>query len=87
MSFMDIKNNGSQIEKDKMLRNNPFDACGMILGGSQNHSLDDRYNSFFIDYSLVPLLVQQNYIDSSKNGIFKNARLSEVEKLEQLSAV
>lgn len=86
MTYLDIKNNSQRIEKDKMLRNSPFDACGMILGGSQSHSLDDRYNSFFIDYSLVPLLVQQNYIDSAKNGIFKS-NLSDVAKIERLSEV
>ena len=61
----------------------PFDACGMILGGKrEEHSFNDRYNSFFIDYSLVPLLVQQNYIDSSRNGIFKKAGLDDSQKLE-----
>ena len=87
MTFMDVKTNGQRIEKDKMLRNSPFDACGMILGGGQKESFDDRFNSFFIDYSLVPLLVQQNYIDSSKNGIFKSPGLSDVDRLEQLAAV
>ena len=55
----------------------------MILGGKrEEHSFNDRYNSFFIDYSLVPLLVQQNYIDSSRNGIFKKAGLDDSQKLE-----
>ena len=42
----------------------PFDACQTILGGRR--SLNDRYDSFFLDYSLVPLLVQHNYIDAAK---------------------
>jgi replication factor C subunit 1 len=36
------------------------------------------------DYSLLPLLVEQNYIDSARNGIFKSHG-SDAEKLEQLS--
>jgi hypothetical protein len=53
-----------------VLRQSPFDACLQILSG-QKTNLDDRYNAFFIDYSLIPLMVQQNYIDSAKSGIFK----------------
>ena len=33
--------------------------------------MDERYNAFFIDYSLVPLLVQHNYIDAAKAGLFR----------------
>ena len=86
MTYMDVKQNGRRIEKDKMLRNSAFDACGMILSGNRE-SLDDRYNCFFIDYSLVPLLVQQNYIECAKNGIYKRPGLSDVQRLEQLSEV
>ena len=35
------------IQKDKILRQSPFDACGLILGGKKN-DLNERYNSFFI---------------------------------------
>ena len=34
-----------------------------IIGGNKA-SFNDRYEAFFIDYSLTPLLIQQNYIDS-----------------------
>ena len=34
---------------------------------------------------MVPLLIQQNYIDAAKNGILRNPQLSELEKLEALS--
>jgi replication factor C subunit 1 len=78
----DIKTSG---QKDSILRKSPFDACATILEGKQ--SLDDRYQSVFIDYSLVPLLVQQNYIDYSKTGIFKDSRLSNVQQMNQLAMV
>jgi len=98
MSYSDIKGGGGgggsssgggkegiqRIEKDKVLRQTPFDACGSILGGNKT-SFDDRYNAFFIDYSLTPLLIQQNYIDSAKSGIFRNPLLDDVARMEQLA--
>lgn len=84
LSYSELKDNLTRIEKDKVLRQSPFDACSGILGGGKT-SFNDRYNSFFIDYSLIPLLVQQNYIDSSKGGIFKNPLVNEAVKMDQLS--
>ena len=55
MSYGEVKANISRIEKDKVLRQTPFDACMSILEGGRSksgqslvESLDDRYNSFFI---------------------------------------
>lgn len=84
MNYTDVKAGMNRIEKDKILRLSPFDACGSILGGSKT-SFDDRYNSFFIDYSLTPLLIQQNYVDSAKNGIFRNPALDDVARMELLA--
>ena len=84
MNYTEVKAGMNRIEKDKILRLTPFDACGGILGGSKT-SFDDRYNSFFIDYSLTPLLIQQNYVDSAKSGIFKNPALDEVQRMELLA--
>lgn len=86
MSYSDVKAGIHRIEKDKVLRQSPFDACGMLLSGYHKvPSFDDRYNSFFIDYSLVPLLIQQNYVDASKSGVFRNPQLDDLKKLEMLS--
>ena len=87
MTFSGLKDAQSRIEKDKILRQTPFDACGMLLSGTRDASstMNDRYNSFFIDYDLVPLLLQQNYIDASRNGVFKNNSLNDGQKLEALS--
>lgn len=77
-----------RVEKDKVLRQTPFDACLQILGGSGNGraSLEERYNAFFIDYSLLPLMVQQNYVESAKGGVFRNPQLSDADKMEALAA-
>lgn len=97
MRYGDLIGGGlDRIEKDRTLRLSPFDACLSILGGprlqvgSNGVPLQDRYNAFFIDYSLVPLLVQQNYIDSARSGIFQSKlpammRLSLEDKMERLS--
>lgn len=44
----------------------PFDAARLILGPSRT-PLRDRYELFFTDYSLLPLLVHQNYLSSLMN--------------------
>ena len=49
-----------------------------------DQTFDQRYNSFFVDYSLVPLLVQQNYIECAKAGAYK-ATQDEVGKVEAIS--
>jgi replication factor C subunit 1 len=85
MQYADMKDSMHRIEKDKVLRQTSFDACMQILGGARSGSLEDRYNSFFIDYSLVPLLIQQNYVDSAKSGVFKAPNLDEGDKMEALS--
>lgn len=69
-----------------MLRQSPFDSCLSILQGLKSSAnFDHRYNSFFVDYSLVPLLVQQNYIDTARAGVYKSETMSEVAKLQALS--
>lgn len=120
ISYINMKEGLGRIEKDKILRQTPFEACLSILAGpghlgslpsgsaastTVNTSIDDRYQSFFIgksslkrfivspvmptthalDYSLLPLMIQQNYIDSAKSGIFKNPSLDDIAKMERLS--
>jgi hypothetical protein len=143
LRYLDLKENIHRIQKDKILRNTPFDACLQILAGiprgadsqvaaapsnpysapknpytttattaaaaaaaaaavtpnnssadtfgdnkgmsAAQSSFNDRFNSFFIDYSLIPLLVQQNYIESSKAGVFRDNKLSDDQKLDKLS--
>ncbi|CBN77287.1 conserved unknown protein [Ectocarpus siliculosus] len=64
MTYMNLKGGISAIEKDKNQRIGPFDAARSILGGASRTPLRDRYELFFTDYSLLPLLVHQNYLSS-----------------------
>jgi hypothetical protein len=45
----------SSLLNAQVLRQSPFDACLQILSGSKSN-FDERYNAFFIDYSLLPLV-------------------------------
>lgn len=56
------------IQKDKILRQSPFDACGLILGGRKT-DFHERYNSFFIGNSLqVNLTFLRLLIATSSGG-------------------
>ncbi|UJR23339.1 hypothetical protein I4U23_026353 [Adineta vaga] len=46
---------------EKALSTSPFDAC-MKMFTSSNMNLNDKTNLYFHDSSLVPLLIQENYI-------------------------
>ena len=54
--YGDVKGRLEDVKKDEILRLNPFTATSQLF----NRSLPfrARYESFFVDYSLVPLLVQ-----------------------------
>lgn len=88
MKYADLKNRFSTLEKDKVLRQSFFDATLEICrgGGSTRNmpTLEERYNSFFVDYSLIPLMVQQNYIKSFTGG-FLCKSLDDAARLEVLS--
>lgn len=53
------KRNGTE----QVQRCGPFEAARSILGGERT-PLKERYEAFFTDYSLLPLLVHQNYPSS-----------------------
>jgi len=86
LTYGGLKDGLSRIEKDKVLRQSPFDSCLSILQGMASQAnFDHRYNSFFVDYSLVPLLVQQNYIENARAGVYKNPKSTDVQKLEAIA--
>lgn len=68
ISFRDMKDGMTEISKDKVLRMSAFDAVRTILSEVQTTPFRDRYEAFFIDYSLTPLLVQQNYLKAVESA-------------------
>ena len=81
IKLQDLKEGLKRIEKDKVLRSSPFDATAEILAGKS--AFDQRYNMFFIDYSLIPLMIQENYLQYAKGGSLRTA--NEVDMLTKLS--
>ena len=71
LTYKGLKEREHSINKDEILRVSLFDAAKKIMEGRTNlsgadrkaerDSLFKRSDAFFVDYSLVGLLVQQNY--------------------------
>lgn len=53
--------------KDQLMGVTPFDAARALLVESKQ-PLQIRYDMFFSDYEMTPLIVEQNYLDSIKSN-------------------
>jgi len=62
--YTDMKERLSQLSKDQSIMLGPFDAAKKLLNSSEASrlSLRDKLDMFFVDFSLVGLLVQENYL-------------------------
>ncbi|KAK1940127.1 Replication factor C subunit 1 [Phytophthora citrophthora] len=76
ITYADMVNPSSQHNKDESLRLNPFSATQKIF--QRDISFDARNEAYFVDYDLMPLMVQENYIQSIMNN-----KISSDEKLEK----
>ena len=54
--------------KDQLLGVSAFEAGKSLLTKSNSFSLQQRYDLFFCDYELTPLVIQQNYINCIKSN-------------------
>jgi len=63
VKYMDMK---SAITKDPASMIGPFDACRKLLSSSEGARLSfrDRMDLYFVDHSLMGLLVHENYLNS-----------------------
>jgi replication factor C subunit 1 len=71
MSYKDLKDRQASISKDEILRVSMFDATKIICEGrrglsgadakAERDSLYKRSDAYFVDYSLMGLMVHQNY--------------------------
>ncbi|KAJ2553258.1 DNA replication factor C complex subunit Rfc1 [Coemansia sp. RSA 1933] len=59
----------------------PFDVIGKYLSGSGNAALSfaDKLDLYYADYSIIPLFVQENYIDNGRGS-------SDLDTLDGLSS-
>lgn len=66
VTYMDMKSRMGQFAKDQEVMMGPFDACKKLLNSAEASKLSfkERTEMFFVDYSLVGLLVHENYLRS-----------------------
>eukprot|EP00931_Biecheleriopsis_adriatica_P089853 TRINITY_DN63928_c0_g1_i1.p1 TRINITY_DN63928_c0_g1~~TRINITY_DN63928_c0_g1_i1.p1 ORF type:complete len:775 (-),score=197.00 TRINITY_DN63928_c0_g1_i1:108-2186(-) len=78
VKYMDMKEKLYQMSKDHGIMLSSFDACKKLLNTSEGSRLSfrDRLDMFFVDHSIMGLLVHENYLNSiSKKPV--NAELME----------
>ena len=86
-SYTAMKDRLSTISKDAIQRVTPFDGAKIILSDVRRKSHFDRCDAFFTDYSLVPLLVQHNYVTAASAARDAQGKPCSVdEKLHRLEA-
>ena len=64
--------------KDPLMSITPFEAAKALLIEPTSHALKDRYNMYFSDYEMTPLLVEQNYLDSIHSKHYSEDRVMDV---------
>ncbi|KAJ2355553.1 DNA replication factor C complex subunit Rfc1 [Coemansia erecta] len=81
MSYMEAKAFTKANKKEVAI--NPFDAIHKYMSCSENMAMSfyDKLDLYYTDFSIMPLFVQENYIDMMPNGAADTAQT-----LEKLSA-
>ncbi|KAK8795481.1 hypothetical protein WA158_000138 [Blastocystis sp. Blastoise] len=82
IASVSIKDTLYSHQKDVILGNTGFDAVKILFQGNKI-PFSRRYDAFFLDYELTPLIIQQNYIDSFKSTHSSNS--TSLESIQQLS--
>eukprot|EP00923_Selenidium_pygospionis_P023534 GHVN01040999.1.p1 GENE.GHVN01040999.1~~GHVN01040999.1.p1 ORF type:complete len:934 (+),score=189.95 GHVN01040999.1:29-2830(+) len=70
--------------KDSQVMLNPFDVTKKLLSSSEASklSMNDRLDGYFVDYDLIPLLMNENYLASEKGVTPQNAdQLSRIQRV------
>ncbi len=61
-----IPRNNLSASKDTQM--GPFDAARNLFSGQMELSLEDRMGLYFLDYQLVPLFIQENYLSTTPDS-------------------
>lgn len=71
LKFYDMKNTISSIKKDDTVMLTNFDAASKLMNRAENKKMElrDKLDLFFIDYDLIPLLIQENYLGACARDI------------------
>lgn len=76
-----VSNQQSQLEIEKAMKDirmNPFEACKQVFSSEQSdkkpRTMIDKMDYFFTDYSLMPLLVHENYLKVYPTNLKGNSK-------------
>mmetsp|Transcript_56207 Transcript_56207/g.159539 ORF Transcript_56207/g.159539 Transcript_56207/m.159539 type:complete len:936 (+) Transcript_56207:19-2826(+) len=66
VNYMDMKQKLREISKDQGIMMTTFQACQKLLSTSEGARLSfrDRLDLFFVDHSIMGLLIQENYLNA-----------------------
>lgn len=92
VTYRDLRDRQSDINKDEVLRVSMFDACRTICEGAKNlagadaraanASLMKRTDAYFVDYALMGLMVHQNY-PKVLTGMYNRAKVNDDDEEEE----
>jgi replication factor C subunit 1 len=75
-------NPGKMIEKS--INHNPFELCRLSFSDQfRNKSIIDKSDIFFYDYQLIPLLIQENYLQCQPHS--QTRKLTDLDHLNLIS--
>jgi replication factor C subunit 1 len=76
------KNSSAAKMIEKNINNNPFELCRLSFSDEfRNKYLSDKSDIFFSDYQLIPLLIQENYLQCQPH----QKQLTDIEHLNLIS--
>jgi replication factor C subunit 1 len=71
---------------EKNINNNPFELCRLSFSDEfRQKSLSDKSDIFFSDYQLIPLLIQENYLQCQPHLSSRTKKLTDIEHLNLIS--
>ena len=71
---------------DKAVNNNPFELCRLSFSDEmRSKSLAEKIDIFFADYQLMPLLIQENYLNCSPSLFDSTQQKRKISDLEYLT--
>lgn len=88
VNYMDMKEKLRQMNKDQEIMLSTFDACKRLLNTSESKGLSyrDRLEMFFVDHSIMGLLVHENYLNAVSKKPCDDALLTKCAQSAELMA-
>ena len=73
---------------DKAVNHNPFELCRLAFSDElRQKNLSEKMEIFFFDYQLMPLLIQENYLQSLPTLNDSNQQKRKITDLEHLTLI